>query len=338
LPGQQSGTYLIEERAIAVIPVPQALPELIAKGDGDARHPGALSKGARETNPESLLLVGDVDYGGDPGVMLASDRGGRAVRDGQMVWDPLPGTRTEISTIRDSFERRFTEGKVQQLHEQQATVAAVRSAVPNYRYLHFATHGFFADPSVRSLLVPTEKPELSLFRDELHRPVSGEHPGLLSGIVLTGANRPPAEGKDDGILTALEVGELDLHGVELVTLSACETGLGATAGGEGLLGLQRAFQTAGARTTVATLWMVRDDAAQRLMTQMYENIWTKRMSKLEALRQAQLSILHNGFQIAGERPDQSTRGGVKLLDPPVNEQRRLPPYYWAAFVLSGDWR
>jgi CHAT domain-containing protein len=212
-------------------------------------------------------------------------------------------------------------------------------AAADYRYLHFATHGFFADPAVRSVLAPSDKPELTMFRDEMQRQVAGQHPGLLSGIVLAGANQPPTEGRDDGILTALEVGELDLQGVELVTLSACETGLGATAGGEGLLGLQRAFQTAGAHTTVATLWKVRDDATRSLMIDFYENLWNKKLTKLEALRQAQLSMLHNGFQRAGEQPGQATRGGVKLLpDAPANDQRRLPPYYWAAFVLSGDWR
>ena len=80
----------------------------------------------------------------------------------------------------------------------------------------------------------------------------GFHPGLLSGLALAGANRPPEPGQDDGILTALEVAELDLSGVEMVTLSACQTGLGQSAGGEGLLGLQRAFQVAGAHAVVAS--------------------------------------------------------------------------------------
>ena len=101
------------------------------------------------------------------------------------------------------------------------------------------------------------------------RGVVGFHPGLLSGLALAGANRPPEPGQDDGILTALEVAELDLAGVELVVLSACETGLGQSAGGEGLLGLQRAFQVAGPtpwsppsgmhdKGPVAALWDVND--------------------------------------------------------------------------------
>ena len=111
-------------------------------------------------------------------------------------------------------------------------------------------------------------------------------------------------------------------------LSACETGLGKTAGGEGLLGLQRSFQAAGVRTVVASLWKVPDAATRDLMEHFYENHWRKNMGVLAALREAQLSMLREGGQrgmefSAGQLPDKS---------------QRLPPFYWAAFVLSGDWR
>ena len=110
-------------------------------------------------------------------------------------------------------------------------------------------------------------------------------------------------------------------------LSACETGLGEVAGGEGILGLQRAFQTAGAKSVVATLWQVRDDAARSLMIDFYDNLWRKKMSKAEALRQAQLTMLREGV-----------KRGLGSDDQPADAKRRLPPYYWAGFVLSGDWR
>ena len=77
--------------------------------------------------------------------------------------------------------------------------------------------------------------------------MTGYHPDLLVGLALAGANQRAEPGQDDGILTALAVEELDLSHVQLATLSACETGLGKTAGGEGVLGLQRAFQLAGAQ-------------------------------------------------------------------------------------------
>ena len=126
-------------------------------------------------------------------------------------------------------------------------------------------------------------------------------PALLSGIAFAGASRtgqPPAavvraagREMDDGILTALEVSELDLRNVELAVLSACETGLGRVAGGEGVLGLQRAFQTAGARASITSLWKVDDTATQILMTEFYTNLWQKKLGKLESLRQAQLTML-----------------------------------------------
>ena len=152
------------------------------------------------------------------------------------------------------------------------------------------------------------------------------HPGLLSGLAFAGANQEPQLGKDDGILSAMDVTGLNLQKVDTVVLSACETGLGQVAGGEGLLGLQRAFLVAGANTTVASLWKVHDAATARLMQRFYENLWDKKMGKLAALREAQIWMLR----------DQGNRGLTVPAQPA--DKASLPPYYWAAFVLSGDWR
>ena len=84
---------------------------------------------------------------------------------------------------------------------------------------------------------------------------------------------------------------MNLSNVDLAVLSACETGLGKVAGGEGLLGLQRAFQVSGAGTTVASLWQVDDAATRALMDEFYRNLWEKKLPKIEALRQAQLKML-----------------------------------------------
>jgi CHAT domain-containing protein len=92
------------------------------------------------------------------------------------------------------------------------------------------------------------------------------------------------------------------------------TGLGESAGGEGLLGLQRAFQVAGARNVVASLWKVDDERTRALMARFYENLWRKGMRPSQALREAQLAILR-GDGAEGDR---------------------VPPFYWAAFVLSTD--
>ncbi|HEV3257270.1 MAG TPA: tetratricopeptide repeat protein [Gemmataceae bacterium] len=317
LPGKASGTYLVEERALAVVPVPQLLPELLATGQDDT------------SGTPSLLLVGDVDFGAASG---PAARGRRA----RAVFGPLQATREEIVAVRDSFEERYPEGKIRVLRKAQATKGAFRQESGRYRWLHLATHGFFAPAGWPSALAPAPRPAAGSTKAAAPRQdlfgregMRGFHPGLLSGLALAGANRPARAGEDDGILTALEVAELDLHGVELATLSACETGLGKEAGGEGLLGLQRAFQVAGARSVVASLWSVDDEATRKLMVRFYENLWQKKMSKLEALRQAQLWMLKEGL-----------KRGLVVLD---EEERiakpvRTPPYYWAAFVLSGDWR
>jgi CHAT domain-containing protein len=122
--------------------------------------------------------------------------------------------------------------------------------------------------------------------------------------------------------------------LELVVLSACETGLGKEAGGEGLLGLQRAFAVAGARTVVASLWSVDDRATQALMTEFYKAAWDEKsaISKAEALRRAQVAMLKG--TIAGGK----LRGLGKKAEKLPKGEVRLPPLYWAAFVLSGDWR
>jgi CHAT domain-containing protein len=333
LPGSKPGTYLLEERALAVVPVPQLLPDLLTKKEPDSKAGPAL------------LLVGDVDYGALPGQREVADarsapRGERA--DLLRRWKALPDTRAEIVAIKDSFQRRFRQASVTELREKHATETALRTQASRHRFLHLATHGFFAPAELKSALAASKAEKArpgDLFTE---KDVTGFHPGLLSGLVLAGANRTAAPGQDDGILTSLEIATLDLGGVDLSVLSACETGLGETAGGEGLLGVQRAFQVAGARSAVATLWQVDDAATRQLMSRFYANLWRseKPLSKLEALREAQLWMLREGVAQGVARGF----GPVKVNDPNKKDQakpeakQRAAPFFWAGFVLSGDWR
>jgi CHAT domain-containing protein/tetratricopeptide (TPR) repeat protein len=320
LPGKKAGSYLLEEQALTVIAVPQLLPELLAARPDKGDSP-------------SLLAVGDVAYGAEPGQagQLASSRAGARVA-ALSNWKALPATRREILAVRDSFAKRYSAGQVKLLRGSAATEQAFRQDASKYRWLHLATHGFFAPATLRSALRPAEN-KAGPGDAFAGRGVAGFHPGLLSGLVLAGANRPAEPDQDDGILTAVEVATLDMSNVEMAVLSACETGLGETAGGEGLLGLQRAFQVAGARSVIATLWQVDDNATQALMERFYNNLWAKKLSRVEALREAQLWLLPEGRK--------SVRGlDLEKIMPakggPVDE--RLPPFFWAAFVISGDWR
>jgi CHAT domain-containing protein/Tfp pilus assembly protein PilF len=312
LPGRKEGSYLIENVAVAVVPVPQLLPQLLA--------PVAKEKRLKP----SLLVIGDVNFDSTQTTVASGDDRG-VPRGSLKSWGKLDATSAEADAVRGSFSRLFKGAAVTDLREEQARKAAVRQALSKHRYAHLATHGFFAPAELKSALAEQRADaSAGLFGRE---GVTGWHPLLLSGLVLAGANKEPKPGEEDGILTALEVSEMDLGGLELTVLSACETGLGKQAGGEGLLGLQRAFAVAGCRSVVASLWKVDDRATQALMASFYRAWWGKKIvSRVEALRQAQLSLLKDGVRGA-------VRKGL-----PVRKDDRLPPYYWAAFVLSGDWR
>jgi CHAT domain-containing protein len=321
---------LIEERSIAIVPVPRMLGSAAI-----AAAKESVNTDAGE-HPPALLVAGDINYGGQPGkgIELATRRSAPVESRAGLLADfkELSSTRGEILEIRDSFEKRFPDGRAQLLRGESATEDAIRQKAPKARFLHLATHGYFAPSALRSALAPDDPKVARPGIDPLGGAgVAGYHPGLLSGIALAGANlRPTPDGQDDGILTALEVAELDLSGVELAVLSACETGLGDVAGGEGLLGLQRAFQVAGVQSAVATLWSIGDEPTQVLMRRFYENLWTKGQAPAQALREAQLSMLRGKLSFAGP-----TRGGLKR-EAEKSKPGRLPPYYWAGFVLSTD--
>jgi CHAT domain-containing protein len=238
--------------------------------------------------PPRMLLVGGVEYG-------------KATRSGP-AFAYLPGTAKEIRLIRQGFIRAVPKGEVIRLQGPEATKKAFRRESSRCRWIHLATHGFFLTNT-------------------------GPFATAGSGLALAGANAPRSGTGAEGLLTAIELADLDLQGTELMVLSACETSLGEVRRGQGVRGLQAAMQLAGVRTTVTSLWKVHDEATQALMVELYRNLWERKLPKIEALRQAQLAMLRGTLY----RPDLV---GKTETAP----SRVLTPYYWAAFVLSGDWR
>jgi CHAT domain-containing protein len=206
-----------------------------------------------------------------------------------------------ILTGRDASEPRF---------KQQA---------PNHRVLHVATHGFFLGESCEPQGVAGSRSVGGLTRvSQREAAALNENPLLLSGLALAGANRRMHTRADDedGILTAEEVAGLNLDGVDWAVLSACDTGLGQLAAGEGVVGLRRAFQIAGARTVIMSLWSIDDQAARQWMRVLYQDRLAKRLSTSDAVRDATISVLR-----ARRARGESTH-----------------PFYWGGFVAAGEWR
>jgi len=141
--------------------------------------------------------------------------------------------------------------------------------------------------------------------------IVGENPLLRSGLVLAGANNLQGGAGEDGVLTALEAAGLNLWGTQLVVLSACETGVGDVRSGEGVYGLRRALVLAGAESQIMTLWKVDDTATGEVIIEYYRRLQSGE-GRTEALRQVQLEFLRR--------------------------KTRQHPFFWASFILNGDWR
>ena len=246
-----------------------------------------------------ILALGGPDFDlGDGGAEARRGEAGAACRDlSSLHFDALPAAAREAREIAALWsEGEPSEARdVRVLTGAAAAEGAFKELAPGRRLLHLATHGFFLDDCA-----------------------SASSPLLLSGIGLTGANSStasPSGDQEDGILSALEIASLDLRGVEWAVLSACETGLGKVQRGEGVLGLRRAFEVAGVRTLIMSLWAVQDEATREWMTGLYRGR-RDGLPTVEAVQRASLE------RIAARK--EAGRG--------------THPFYWGAFVAVGDWR
>jgi CHAT domain-containing protein len=131
-------------------------------------------------------------------------------------------------------------------------------------------------------------------------------------------------GAGNGLLQVWEIFEQMHLNADLVVLSGCETALGEEDGGEGLMGLARAFQYAGARTVLASLWSVNDLATSELMIRFYKHLRAG-LPKDQALQAAQQELIQGPIEIVNETDERESRDFSA-------------PYYWAGFQLYGDWQ
>jgi CHAT domain-containing protein len=342
LPGRKKNGYLLEDYRIALLPMANLLTAFSDDETADSVRPG-------------LLLVGDVDYDAEVDAaptsfvapLLLAEASG--LRGAQKEWTGLAGFRAEFEFVHQKYLEVFGESApVHTLTRRDATEDSVLDQAPEYGTLHLITHGYFEDPKIKSISQVDVNTDDAMGGSAGSDPFFNTYvPGLLSGLVMAGANTRSDDPQDfnDGILRASEIEASSLQGVDLVVLSACETGLGAVAGGEGLTGLQRAFHIAGAQTVIASLWKVDDRSTQELMRRFYTNLWEQKMSKIDALREAQLWMLRHPKELeAMGVKGAGTRGRIRDLkagDPKPRETAdgaRTDPYFWAAFQLSGDWR
>ena len=340
LPGDEPGTVLLEQYALATVP---HAPFLL----------GRLTAPPPTTGDRGILLaVGGVAFDQAPKpvedektkLKLLAARQPETARGRGAGWKDLPGTRAELNAVTMLAGPRT----VVRLEGANASTAQLLRNLPRARSAHIATHGFFADPRIPSVLRPDPKHFSFIGRERVGAAL--RNPLVLSGLVLAGANRPSADidgsAHDDmGILTAEAIAGLPLQDLELVVLSACETGVGLVnigGGGEGVFGLQRAFHLAGAHNVVASLWQVDDQATAALMAIFYDQLWQKHKPPIEALRIAQLTLYRHpeciGALARARGPDFDKL--VQLPDPgPANGQpagtEHAPIEKWAAFVLSG---
>jgi CHAT domain-containing protein/tetratricopeptide (TPR) repeat protein len=313
----------------------------------------ATPEPSRPATPGTLLAVGGPAFstrdvfasaGAKPGVatpgrpeaVIATRGTGMAstcVGFRSMTFNALPAARAEAEEVAKLWtsSRGGVGEPAQTLLGSVASETSFKQLAPGRRVLHLATHGFYlgdecdsAPPQntravggLTSGSTPAKTAPAGPGRGR-RQSLAPENPLLLSGLALAGANRRALAGtdEDDGILTAEEVAGLDLTGLDWAVLSACDTGLGVVRVGEGVLGLRRAFQMAGARTVIMSVWSVEDRSTRQWMRALYQGRFERGLDTADAVHQAALSTL---------RVRRSATGSGH-------------PFFWAGFVAAGGWR
>ena len=273
-----------------------------------------LVENHNKTKAKNAVLYGGLLYDLNPEQLIAESRNGdyhsdkvsRAMDLSELRYGVkyLPGTKDEVEKIHNSF---LSNGNVKSsiITDIKGTEESFKSlASKNIGIIHLATHGFYWSEEDAE-----ERNYVSFLSNIKNKKQNYEDMALLrSGLFFSGANIGLAgeslpDDVEDGVLTAKELSTMNLGNVDMVVMSACQSGLGETTG-EGVFGLQRGFKLAGANTLLMSLWKVDDEATKVLMTEFYKNYLSGK-TKRESLSLAQ-----------------------KTLRTTYPE-----PEYWAAFIL-----
>jgi CHAT domain-containing protein/tetratricopeptide (TPR) repeat protein len=317
LPLDPSGVSLVGDRW--VISTRATLAELLDPAPSPATGGRFLALGGVSYDGEGMREranpIADGSSTGGRGGLVADILRGSAWAGG---FSALPATLEEVDGIDRSFARSFgSDAEHRTLTGAQATKENLLALAPGARYLHVATHGWFASESIDSWSDPSPIDAQSGLGVRLSgsEQVKGMSPMLLCGLALTNANLPVgAVGRASSLITAEEIAALDLSGCELAVLSACDTNVGERRAGQGVASLQRALQMAGVRTVITSLWKVPDEGTKELMLDFYHRIWVEKTPKAQALWESK-----------------------KRLRDAMNE--RGEPLYtvrdWAGWVLTG---
>jgi CHAT domain-containing protein len=344
LPGGAAASARLQAGDVLVAYAGQDLTSVEQLGQLSAAQAGAKSVAVQVWREGQAQLAERVLAPGWLGVTLAKEPAREAIRarrqaDGLLAqlrrgqtYAELPGTQVEVARLAALFDpRQVTTLTRADATEQRLDDLRRADRLKGYRYVHLATHG-----------------------------EANNDRAFESALILTPPVRPPevrvGEPYLEGRLTAGEVLDYWQLDAELVTLSACDSGLGRKGGGDGLLGFAQAFLLAGSRAVCLTLWQVDDTATALLMDRFYRNLLGKRedsaraMGKAAALHEAKqwlrtltaraaldrLGTLTQGV-VRGERPAREVMHAVpQAKDAAADYRPYAHPRYWAAFILIGD--
>lgn len=264
-----------------------SFPALLNKKKVDVTYLGStkeLIEIKKETSINSnIALFGNINYGKN------KNNDSIKIQGRNSSFNLLPYSKNEVNGIKSIFEA--TAGKKVSAFTQNVASEEIFRKLNGRKFdiIHIATHGFYDAFS-------------SVFNGVDDN--SNDNVLLKSGLAFSNANNKSTNTKNDGILNSFEISQMDLSNVDLIVLSACETGLGYDKGNEGVFGLQRAFKLAGAKSMIVSLWQVPDQSTSELMVYFYE-FYLKGFSKKVSLKKAQEII----------------------------KSKYKSPYYWAGFML-----